>query len=322
MLEPLATPDIWEEQLSEQKHFEHSTRPLVNILRLPWEASLASGGFSAWEERASVWSTQHGQCRFIILLLDPLPMIGYTMTTKKTERLSQRPPELRSRRREISELSDPEHGRQHRAGVEAAQSIDLQDVSRLHGSTQRCSHEYNQSADSSNGYCMFTGHSTRVPLLRNLVSQTLRKRPRHASEMRFVDSNSDVLKKNLFLPYSTPAGYEQGRTTPLEGLLLIIVHDTSRILQSIDLTLTQMDLDMLDDVLVQLHVDNWRRVLYKFDIELRNIEGSITEFTDLIMSKTRNDYSFGAGKVSKATSELLGQLFTESKDRLKAPTDH
>ncbi|KAL9620188.1 MAG: hypothetical protein Q9204_008235 [Flavoplaca sp. TL-2023a] len=61
MLEPSATPDIWEEQLSEQKHFEHSTRPLVNILRLPWEASLGSAGFYALEERASVWSTQHGQ---------------------------------------------------------------------------------------------------------------------------------------------------------------------------------------------------------------------------------------------------------------------
>ncbi|KAL9626221.1 MAG: hypothetical protein Q9204_007481, partial [Flavoplaca sp. TL-2023a] len=141
-LEPSATPDTWEEQLSEQKHIEHSTRPLVNILRLPWEASLGSRDFSAWEERASVWSTQHGQCRFIILLLDPLPTIGHTMTIKRTEPLSQGPREVRSRRRKRSELCDPEHGRQHRAGVEATQSMDLQDVSRLHESTQRCSHEY------------------------------------------------------------------------------------------------------------------------------------------------------------------------------------
>ncbi|KAI4113147.1 MAG: hypothetical protein LQ345_005810 [Seirophora villosa] len=57
MLDPLTTPDSWEENPSATRRIVHFTKPLVNLLRRPWEADLASMGFSAWEERATVWET-------------------------------------------------------------------------------------------------------------------------------------------------------------------------------------------------------------------------------------------------------------------------
>ncbi|KAI4140520.1 MAG: hypothetical protein LQ341_003801 [Variospora aurantia] len=59
MLDPLTTPDSWEESHTSTHRIIHSTWPLVNLLRRPWEASLA-WGFSAWEERATVWKTSVG----------------------------------------------------------------------------------------------------------------------------------------------------------------------------------------------------------------------------------------------------------------------
>ncbi|KAL8972091.1 MAG: hypothetical protein Q9197_002951 [Variospora fuerteventurae] len=59
MLDPLTTPDSWEESHTSTHRIKHSTWPLVNLLRRPWEASLA-WGFSAWEERATVWKTSVG----------------------------------------------------------------------------------------------------------------------------------------------------------------------------------------------------------------------------------------------------------------------
>lgn len=62
LLDPLSTPDTGQEQLSQTKRIIHRTEPLVNIIRRPWEARLEFGGFSAWEERATVWGTKIGNC--------------------------------------------------------------------------------------------------------------------------------------------------------------------------------------------------------------------------------------------------------------------
>lgn len=62
MHDPLTAPDSWMERLSPTMRISHSTEPLVNLLRRPWEASFEFGGISAWEERATVWATNVGSC--------------------------------------------------------------------------------------------------------------------------------------------------------------------------------------------------------------------------------------------------------------------
>ncbi|KAL8717912.1 MAG: hypothetical protein Q9225_004890 [Loekoesia sp. 1 TL-2023] len=59
---PLTAPDSWEESISPTRRILHSTEPLVNLLRRPWGASVGYGGFSAWEERATVWKTNVKGC--------------------------------------------------------------------------------------------------------------------------------------------------------------------------------------------------------------------------------------------------------------------
>ncbi|KAL8845893.1 MAG: hypothetical protein Q9221_008977 [Calogaya cf. arnoldii] len=62
LLSPWTTPEDWVESSSPQRRILHSTEPVVNLLRRPWEVRPGSGGFSAWEERATVWETTVGSC--------------------------------------------------------------------------------------------------------------------------------------------------------------------------------------------------------------------------------------------------------------------
>lgn len=339
VLEPSRTPDKWEQKLSPKKHISHSTQPLVNILRLPWEAKLRSGGFSAWEERASVWSTQFGRCRIMVLLLDPMPLIGHTKVTEKTEQDPQGRRQVQSRQRErvlssSEELEDqdPEDGRSRikastlgvswfvqlfpkifkfgtsgRMDDEATPSAELRRESGSHRSTQRFVRQDAQLADSYEKYCMFTGYSVRVPLMIYSDTTIPENKQRLSGEMRSVNSTTDTMKQ-LLQPYEVRVPDKQTRSTPLGSLFQIIVHDTLKILRLIDLTLTQMDLEMLDDVLVQLQIDDWRRVLHKFDIELRSMESSIPEFADFVLLTQRPVFHSGTGKGSRAIHELLNRF--------------
>ncbi|KAL9024517.1 MAG: hypothetical protein Q9196_006459 [Gyalolechia fulgens] len=83
----------------------------------------------------------------------------------------------------------------------------------------------------------------------------------------------------------------------LENLLVIIIQDTLTILRSINLALTDMDGSMLDDELLQSGIDSWRRMLNRFETELRRLETSLSEFAR---------YNVDSERV-RGTAELLGQ---------------
>ena len=335
-LDPSRTPKEWEEKISDRTHISHSTQPLVNILRRPWYAKLRDhGGFSAWEERASVWSTQLGQCRIMVLLLDPIPVIRHTKAYAIVERYSQRRPRVQIRHRErvlpsSEELEDqdPENGRSRirislpgvswfarilprgfkfgttgRMSDEAIPSTESQRGSGLHRSAQRSVREDAQLADSYEELCMFTGRSVRVPL--TIYSDTMipENKQRLAREMRSYSTTNTL--KQLLQPCEALVPDE---STPLGSLFQIIVHDTFKILQSIDLALTAMDDQMLDDMYVQSEIDRWRRLLHEIDTELRTMESSIPEFADFVLLTQKRDSHTAAAKGSRTFHELLGRF--------------
>ncbi|KAL8649550.1 MAG: hypothetical protein Q9226_005526 [Calogaya cf. arnoldii] len=203
-------------------------------------------------------------------------------------------------------------GASGRLGVEATTSTESPRLSGSHLSTQRLVREDTQEASSSEDICLFMGYSIRVPLLDYQDTLVDAKKRRLAHEIRTGTANSttDALKQ-LLQPYGALIATKQTHDTLLEGLLMIIIHDTLKILRLIDQNLTQMDLDMLYDALVQVHVDDWRRELYEFQIELRSMESSIPEFADMVLARKIGSSNPGAAKGSRATRELLGRFRKE-----------
>ena len=345
-LHPLWTPDKWEEKISDRSRISHSTQPLVNILRRPWKAKLRhGGGVATWEERASVWSTQLGQCRTIVLLLDPMPVIRHTQVNVKLERYSQGRPQVQSRHRErvlpsSEELEDQdlENGRSHfrisipsvswfaqllprvfqfgtsgRMNDEAIPPAESRRESGSRRSAQGSVREDSQLAESYKDHCMFIGFSVRVPL--TIYSDTIipENKQRLAREMRCYSTINTL--KQLLEPHEVPVPH---RSTPLESLLQIIVYDTFKILQFIGHALNDMDLKMLDDMLVQMQIDDWRRILHDFDTELRTMESSIPDFADFVLVTQRRDSHAAAihellGRFKKQVTKVQGR--TESTHR-------
>ncbi|KAI4221053.1 MAG: hypothetical protein L6R36_007165 [Xanthoria steineri] len=332
-LDPSRIPEKWEEKTSDRSRISHSTQPLVNILRRPWEAKLRPrAAYSAWEERASVWSSQLGKCRIVVLLLDPMPAISHTIANAEVEQYPQGLPEVQSRHRENIQRSseeledqDPENRRNRikisipgvswfaqlflrvfkfdtlgRMSEEAIPSTESRHGSGSHRSAQRSVREDAQLANTYREYCMFIACSVRGPYSDTMISD---KKQRFARGLQSY-STTNMLKQ-LLQPYDVLV---PDRSTPLEGLIQFIVHDTFKILQFIDMELTRMNLEMLDDMRVQEHIDDWRRELHRFDSELRTMESSIPEFADFVLETQRRDSHTTAAKGSRAIHELLGRF--------------
>ncbi|CAO1599047.1 hypothetical protein XANCAGTX0491_002792 [Xanthoria calcicola] len=347
-LHPSEVPDKWNEKISDKSRILNSTEPLVNILRLPWEAKLQYEDFFAWEERASVWSTQLGQCRIMVLLLDPMPVIRHTKTNEKVQRWLRNPPHVQSRhaKRILGsskklEDQDPENGKSRiripTSGVsrfaqlflrgfksstsgrimndEAIPPAESRRESGSRRSAQRSVREDAQLADSYTDYCMFIGFSVRVPL--TIYSDTMipENKQRLAGEMRCYSTTNTL--KQFLQPHEVPVPH---RPTPLGSLFQIIVHDTFKILQFMERALNDMDLEMLHDMRVQEQIDDWRQVLHKIDTELRTMESSIPEFAEFVLVTERRDSHTAAAKGSRPIQELLGR-FKKQVTQVQRQTD-
>ena len=87
-------------------------------------------------------------------------------------------------------------------------------------------------------------------------------------------STMEVMAKSLPAdPHEGPVSF-----TPLHVIQDIVYQDTMDILQSMESKLTQIDADSLDESYLQVHVDEWRRVLKVFETELRHMEASLRTF--------------------------------------------
>ena len=313
-LHPSEIPDKWKEKISDRTRILHSAEPLVNILRLPWEAKLQYEDFFAWEERASVWSTQLGQCRIMVLLLDPMPVIRHTKAHVEAERYSRVLPQDLENGRSHIRVSIPgvswfaqllprvfKFGTSGRMNDEAIPPAESRRESGSRRSAQRSVREDAQLADSYEDHCMFIGFSVRIPL--TIYSDTMipENKQRLAREMRCYSTTNTL--KQLLQTHEVPMPHW---STPLGSLFQIIVHDTFKILQFIDRVLNDMDLGMLDDTLVQIQIDDWRQALHKIDTELRTMESSIPDFADFVLVTQRRDSHTAAAKGSRPIHELLG----------------
>ncbi|KAL8691705.1 MAG: hypothetical protein Q9224_004114 [Gallowayella concinna] len=334
-LDPSAIPDSWEEQPSPGRRIIHSTQPLVNLLRMPWEAKLNSQCFSAWQERATVWSTQHGPCRIIVVLLDPSPYIRHhEKVIGATDQFVQnRRPRQTHPRRSASVNDgnrDPEDGRSPRGRFQIPALIRItawysrlfkhrvpgSDVVAVAPSTESqsdaTSHEstvpsVRASARVTYRYediYLFTYSGPRLALMSYSDIVLPKNRPRLLKETEGFRSTAEELKQ-LSQSRTTREASPPTKVALLENLLMIILSDSLKLLRSIDTTLTKIDMGMLDDAQVQSQIDDWRSALYLFQVTLRSLGTSIPEFAASTLLRRSGNLDTEAGGGTRSCEDLL-----------------
>ncbi|KAL8859001.1 MAG: hypothetical protein Q9178_004482 [Gyalolechia marmorata] len=326
LLSPSTTPDNWEESSSPRKRILHSTEPAVNVLRRPWEVGSRSGGFSAWEERATVWQTTVGNCAIVLVLLDPLPIVRHRVRILgPTVVIRRRPAASHAEETEyITEGQEPEDDASFRSQVSdfifsgitrrTSNDFDLRNLrrnrisitpeiephveERLQGSPAPTVPEDNQPENLWENLYMFVGSLTRSPVLdyADLFSPG-KDYLLHGGSLH--ESTASALVE-LVCSNSAQAVDAGAKCAPLGYLLMIILQDTLTVLRSMDLTLTEMNDSMLDEKLLQSNIDLWRRDLNRVESELRHLETSIPEFAQYIAESA-------PGKGTTNRTRLLSQ---------------
>ncbi|KAI4193099.1 MAG: hypothetical protein LQ348_002970 [Seirophora lacunosa] len=321
MLDPLTTPDSWEENPSPTRRILHFTKPLVNLLRRPWEADLASMGFSAWEEKATVWETFVGGCHIMRHRVKFRGKPTFVQTRKSTRA-------HRERDRSISESQgsqEPEDGgtsrgqarlsilsrikrsypnvfslrKYRKALIAVAPETESQVEERSQSSSVQTVPEDDRPKDNYEDICLFMNSVTRLPVF-NYEDLLSPEKEHWLSPGMSPEKSTACTLEEVLQSRETQALNPRAQSAPLESLLVIILHDTLTILRSIDLALTDMDGSMLDDELLQSSIDSWRRVLNRFESELRHVETSLPEFARYIVDPEAVDGPRTCGK-------LLGQ---------------
>jgi len=69
----------------------------------------------------------------------------------------------------------------------------------------------------------------------------------------------------------------------MTALFMVVQNDTMHILNLMDSTLTEIGNSILEDSLIQRNVDRWRRLLNRYDAELRHMEGSLHTFVESLL---------------------------------------
>ena len=98
---------------------------------------------------------------------------------------------------------------------------------------------------------------------------------------------------------------------PLDFLFAIVQKDTLSTLRLMDLALTQIRQDSLDDTLIQQKLTKWRLLLEKFDAELRSLEIALSRFAIFIapLKSSNNDDN----EADKTPSPLVAKLLREGE---------
>lgn len=137
--------------------------------------------------------------------------------------------------------------------------------------------------DTVSDACIFEAQAPRMPFTdyNQLISDT---NPSDLSTlMHPTMSTKESLKRCLTLK----GCQSKGKFTPLDALLDIMIHDTLNLLQSMDSILINISSKILDETIVQMKVDDWRRVHRSFDMELRRMAQSLQTF-DKYLSSTKD----------------------------------
>lgn len=339
IFDPSTIPDSWEENPSPATHIFHSTKPVVNQLRLPWQAIINDYGFSAWEETATVWTTETEHCQLILVLLDPLPLIRYRVRVVESNRQigQTRRPGQAHRGRDTFEGDrghDPEDGGRpspfnlsilgditdwcsklfklrapRNGGIEAAPTLASRIEAESHEPTPDPNQRRVQPIDRDEVQCMFTDSGPRLAIMDRNRIMVPEYRSRLARNTGRQQSTIEALKQ----PQVTQVASRSTELAALDHLCLIVIFDTLRMLRLIDTALTKIDLGMLDDALVQVHIDDWRGVLHRFEVELRSMETSIPGFVDftLVSRKQKHGTDSAARKSTMSFEGLLDRFQRE-----------
>lgn len=129
-----------------------------------------------------------------------------------------------------------------------------------------------QTSGEDNVRCMFESYTARLPTLHYEDMLHTGNKHRNTHEKVFTRSTFQEIR----------VANQRAGCAPLKYLFKVIIHDTLTILRSIDTVLTQMDLDMLDDELLQSNIDDWLRILNRIRTELRDMRTTLPEFAAFI----------------------------------------
>ncbi|KAL8943781.1 MAG: hypothetical protein Q9211_000864 [Gyalolechia sp. 1 TL-2023] len=195
-----------------------------------------------------------------------------------------------------------------RARVASPPETESQAEERSPSSLLRTVPEDNRPKDDYEEYHdLFIPSMTRLPAVdyQDLLSRAKKRKPMcHAQHTAYAQIE-------MMCTHKSQAGNPGAKIVPLQYLLRIILQDTLTILRSINLALTDIDGSMLDDERLQSGIDSWRRILHRFETELRHLETSIPEFARYVVNA---EGASGTG----ICGELLGQCtlqITKAQER-------
>lgn len=238
----------------------------------------------------------------VLVLLDPLPTVRHHVKILGNPTFVQTRQSTRARReREQSIIEthgsqEPEDGGSSRGRVRqsilstgfwrnrtaVSPEIESQVVESSQSSSTQAIPADDRSSDNYEDHCLFMNSLNRLPAV-NYEDLLSRERDHWLDPGMGPEMSTACALNELIQSHGTRVVDSSAKFAPLEHLLMIILQDTLTIVRSINLALTDMDSSMLDDELLQSNIDSWRRVLNRFETELRHMETSLPEFARYVV---------------------------------------
>jgi len=152
----------------------------------------------------------------------------------------------------------------------------------------------------------FQGLAPRLPLpIYNCITR-LDYQSQLSNEMATATSTRTTLTQAL---RSDTEHHAARRLKPMTVLFMIVQNDTMHIPNLMDSTLTEIGNNISEDSLVQRNVDRWRRLLNRYEADLRHMEGSLHAFAESLRSIANAYLTSTVAEIEHSTvRKLLAQL--------------
>ena len=159
-------------------------------------------------------------------------------------------------------------------------------------------------------YCAFEGFAPRLPFINYRRITSPDYQIRLSQQMEPTNSTLTTLEQAL------DPGDDLDTVKPLQptvAICMIIQNDTMHFFSLMDYALTEIGESILVDSLIQRNIDRWRILLNRYDVELRQIEASLQNLSDYLLSTGNvrlNDTN------AKLETSILGRLSSTLTERI------
>ncbi|KAI9882569.1 MAG: hypothetical protein M1823_005679 [Watsoniomyces obsoletus] len=250
-------------------------RALTNIWRPAWHVAAdyhngdEFGSPCVLEERATIWTVEINDCQIVLALLDPLPAVQEVLLGPASRHAPNRYsfPRVRWRRARQAELLDS--GMEPDDPLQDAEPI--QDPSR---DPWRNGQLLESEANYVRAIFPFIEMVSRDPLVAEKMSLVdfRTHTARYQKAFRTRSTRSTCTK--WLQQWSQQSLKPCGPMIILWALVRILHHDTISYLQQIETSLAVIAEQMLDDVLLQERLQQWKSLIHRFQTTLPQLETS------------------------------------------------